>query len=162
TFFEIPMMAATHKGTNSISNTSLRVSSDASLQYWQKRFQEYGVTHGEITERAGHQILAIEDPEEQRLTIVSDGKNQGVKTGIEEQSDMRVFETGEGGNGTEIHLAERSDLPAERPGRGSVHHVALRVDNEEEMHQWIEKVNAEKLPNSGFIDRYYFRSFYFR
>lgn len=211
TFFEIPMMAATHKGTNSISNTSLRVSSDASLQYWQKRFQEYGVTHGEITERAGHKILAFEDPEEQRLTLVSDEKNQGVKPGIawdkspipkehgiiglgpirltvrtvkdtvriltdvlsfrqtrsypseiEEQSDILVFETGEGGNGTEIHLAERSDLPAERPGRGSVHHVALRVDNEEEMHQWIEKVNAEKLPNSGFIDRYYFRSFYFR
>src|SRR5699024_2836249 len=70
--------------------------------------------------------------------------------------------TGEGGNGSEIHLEERNDLPVERPGRGSVHHVALRVDNEEEMHQWIEKVKAEKLPNSGFIDRYYFRSFYFR
>src|SRR5699024_12774304 len=53
---------------------------------------------------------------------------------IEEQSDILVFETGEGGTGTEIHLAERSDLPAERPGRGSVHNVALRVDNEEEMH----------------------------
>src|SRR5699024_11388119 len=24
------------------------------------------------------------------------------------------------------------------------------------------KVKAEKLPNSGFIDRFYFRSFYFR
>src|SRR5699024_12253370 len=73
-----------------------------------------------------------------------------------------VFETGEGGNGSEIHLEERNDLPVERTGRGSVHHVALRVDNEEEMHQWIEKVKAEKLPNSGFIDRYYFRTFYFR
>src|SRR5699024_1870473 len=80
---------------------------------------------------------------------------------IEGQSDILVFETGEGGNGSEIHLEERNDLPVERPGRGSVHHVALRVDNEEEMHQWIEKVKAEKLPNSGFIDRYYFRSFYF-
>src|SRR5699024_7089206 len=71
-------------------------------------------------------------------------------------------ETGEGGNGSEIHLEERNDLPVERPGRGSVHHVALSVDNEEEMHQWIEKVKAEKLTNSGFIDSYYFRYFYFR
>src|SRR5699024_10464076 len=78
------------------------------------------------------------------------------------QSDILVFETGEGGNGAEIHLEERNDLPGERPGRGSVHHVALRIDNEEEMHQWIETVKAEKLPDSGCIDRVYFRSFYFR
>src|SRR5699024_4634707 len=168
-------------------------------------------THGENTERAGHKILAYEDTEEQRLTLVSDEKNQGVKPGIAWDkspirkehgilelrpirltvrtardtartltdvigsiqnrrdpseigglSDILVFETGEGGNGSEIHLEERNDLPVDRPGRGSVHHVALRVDNEEEMHQWIEKVKAEKLPNSGFIDRFYFRSFYFR
>src|SRR5699024_10011379 len=82
TFFEIPMMAAPHKGTISIPNSSLSVSSDASSQYWQKRFQENGVTHGAIAGRAGHKILALEDPEEQRLTLVSDEKNQGVTPGI--------------------------------------------------------------------------------
>lgn len=211
TFFEIPMMASTHKGTNSISNTSLRVSSDASLNYWQSRFQKYGVTHGEVTERAGHKILSFEDPEGQRLTLVSDERNKGVKPGIawdkspvpkehgitglgpirltvrtaaatagilteilgykqtrsyaseaEDQPDILVFETGEGGNGSEIHLEERRDLPVERAGRGSVHHVAFRVDNEEEMLLWVKKIKAARLPNSGFIDRYYFRSLYFR
>src|SRR5699024_8412918 len=77
TFFGIPMLAKTHKGTNSISDTSLRVPTDEALQYWQKRFLQYDVKHGEITERAGHQILRFEDPEGQRLTLISDEKDNG-------------------------------------------------------------------------------------
>src|SRR5699024_6773382 len=107
-------------------------------------------------------VRTVKDTVRILTDVLSFRQTRSYPSEIEEQSDILVFEMGEGGNGTEIHLAERSDLPAERPGRGSVHHVALRVDNEEEMHQWIEKVNAKKLPNSGFIDRYYFRSFYFR
>ncbi|MBE1554448.1 ring-cleaving dioxygenase [Sporosarcina limicola] len=211
TFFEMPMAAATHRGTNSISGTSLRVANDKALGYWKNRFEEFKVQHSDITERAGHQVLSFEDPEGQRLALVSDEKNKGVKGGkpwdkspvpteygilglgpikltvryaaptagvltdvlsykqtrqytsdVADQPDILVFETGEGGNGSEIHLEERSDLPIERPGKGSVHHVAFRVDNEEEMRKWIEKVTAAGLSNSGFIDRYYFRSLYFR
>lgn len=78
------------------------------------------------------------------------------------QSDILVFATGDGGNGAEIHLEERKDLQRERQGRGGVHHVAFRVDNEEELKQWIEKIDAEEFTNSGFVDRFYFRSLYFR
>lgn len=78
------------------------------------------------------------------------------------QPDVIVFETGEGGSGSEVHLEERSDLPQERLGRGGVHHVAFRVDNEEELKQWVERISAVQLPNSGFVDRFYFRSLYFR
>src|SRR5699024_5074042 len=78
-----------------------------------------------------------------------------------DQPDILVFETGEGGNGSEIHLEERSDLPVERPGRVSVHHVAFRVDNEEEMHRWLKHVRAARLRNLGCVDRYYCRALYF-
>ena len=78
------------------------------------------------------------------------------------QPDVIIFETGEGGTGTEIHLEERNDLAEERLGRGGVHHVAFRVDNEEELKQWIERIRTVQLPNSGFVDRFYFRSLYFR
>lgn len=81
---------------------------------------------------------------------------------VEVQPDILVFETDEGGNGSEIHLEERSDLQVERSGRGSVHHVAFRVDNEEELRKWIQKIDVAGFPNSGFVDRYYFRSLYFR
>ncbi|MNI82636.1 putative ring-cleaving dioxygenase MhqA [compost metagenome] len=61
-----------------------------------------------------------------------------------------------------MHLEERTDLPQERLGRGGVHHVAFRVDNEEELKLWVERIRTAQLPNSGFVDRFYFRSLYFR
>ncbi len=52
--------------------------------------------------------------------------------------------------------------PSEKPGRGSIHHLALRVNNVEELHEWEEKVQNRGLHSSGVIDRYYFQSLYFR
>lgn len=211
TFFEIPMAGQTREGVNSISATSLRVPSDAALQYWIKRFDEYEVPHGEITNRGGRATLSFTDFENQRLILVSDENNTGVPGGkpwdqspvpaeygivglgpvhltvqdasltaavltellgfrqkgtypafVTGQPDVLVFESGEGGSGSEVHVEERNDLPIERPGRGSVHHVAFRVDNEEELKQWVERVRNFSFPNSGFVDRFYFRSLYFR
>ena len=81
---------------------------------------------------------------------------------VEGQLDIIVYETGEGGTGAEVHVEERNDLPHERLGRGGVHHVAFRVEDEEELRAWINRINSVKLPNSGFVDRFYFRSLYFR
>lgn len=78
------------------------------------------------------------------------------------QPDIVVFETGEGGTGAEVHVEERTDLPRERLGRGGVHHVAFRVEDEEELKAWIQQIGAVGFPNSGYVDRYYFRSLYFR
>ncbi|MBS4224021.1 ring-cleaving dioxygenase [Lederbergia citrea] len=78
------------------------------------------------------------------------------------QPDIVVYETGEGGSGAEIHLEERNDLPPERLGRGGVHHVAFRVENDEELRNWIDHIRNARFPNSGFVDRFYFRSLYFR
>ncbi|SER29379.1 glyoxalase family protein [Gracilibacillus ureilyticus] len=76
--------------------------------------------------------------------------------------DIQVYATGEGGTGAELHVEVRSDLPKERPGRGSVHHVALRVEDEVELNEWKKRISRERLPNSGVVDRYYFQSLYFR
>lgn len=76
--------------------------------------------------------------------------------------DVHVHETGEGGTGAELHIVERADLPPERPGRGSVHHVAFRVETEEELYKWAARLKELRIPNSGFVERYYFKSVYFR
>ncbi|WP_026689640.1 ring-cleaving dioxygenase [Alteribacter aurantiacus] len=88
--------------------------------------------------------------------------DRSYPSSVDGQPDVIVFETGEGGNGAEIHLEERNDLPPERMGRGGVHHVAFRVEDDNELHQWVEKINRLQIPNSGFVDRFYFRSLYFR
>jgi glyoxalase family protein len=43
-----------------------------------------------------------------------------------------------------------------------VHHVALRTPSEEEYHAWTEQLGSLGVPHSGEIDRYWFRSLYFR
>jgi glyoxalase family protein len=57
---------------------------------------------------------------------------------------------------------EEEQMGRERPGRGSVNHVAFRVEDVEELNKWVELLNKNHLPNSGFVERYYFRSLYFR
>ena len=81
---------------------------------------------------------------------------------VEGQPEIIVYTTGEGGPGGEIHLEERSDLPPERPGRGSVHHVAFRVKTYGEYHQWNDYLRAAGFQTSGEVDRHYFKAIYFR
>ncbi len=83
-------------------------------------------------------------------------------SGMDGTTEVRVFETGEGGTGAEVHLVEVTDQPRERSGSGSVHHVAFRVENEEELYKWVDWLNQLGIPNSGFVERYYFKSLYFR
>lgn len=81
---------------------------------------------------------------------------------VENQPDIEVLATGIGGSGAEVHVESRPDLPRERPGRGSVHHVAFRVPNEEEFNKWAEKIESLGFINSGKVERYYFKALYFR
>jgi glyoxalase family protein len=73
-----------------------------------------------------------------------------------------VFETGAGGVGAEVHVEERSDVPRERLGRGGVHHVAFRVPDDQEYAAWLERLASAGVRTSGPVDRFYFRSIYFR
>lgn len=81
---------------------------------------------------------------------------------VPNQPDIIMLESGEGGAGTEIHIEERHDLPKERLGRGGVHHVAFRVEDEEEITAWAKRLNEAGFTNSGLVNRYYFQSVYFR
>lgn len=73
-----------------------------------------------------------------------------------------VFETGQGGPGTEVRVEERPDLPPAQLGRGGVHHVAFRAPNDTEHRAWRDRVRAAGIGITDVIDRYYFKSLYFR
>jgi glyoxalase family protein len=75
---------------------------------------------------------------------------------------VHVYEMGPGGPAAELHVAVQPNLPPARQGAGGVHHVAFRTPTYEEHAEWVERLAALRIPNSGLVDRYYFRSLYFR
>jgi glyoxalase family protein len=75
---------------------------------------------------------------------------------------VHVFAMGEGGLAAELHVIESRDEPMARQGAGGVHHVAFRTPDEAQYHGWTQRLNELGIRNSGEIDRFYFRSLYFR
>jgi glyoxalase family protein len=80
----------------------------------------------------------------------------------EQQSTVYIFEVGPGGPGAEVHLDVRPGERNGRPAIGGVHHVAFRTPNAEEHVQWREAIAREVSQITPVIDRFYFRSIYFR
>jgi glyoxalase family protein len=76
-------------------------------------------------------------------------------------SAVHVFEMGRGGPHAELHVAVQPDLPVARQGAGGVHHVAFRTPDHE-YDAWARRLGDLGIPNSGPVDRFYFRSLYFR
>ena len=75
---------------------------------------------------------------------------------------VHVYEMGDGGPAAELHVAVEPDLPSARQGAGAVHHVAFRTPDEREYKAWQERLIASGIRTSGPVDRFYFKSLYFR
>ena len=80
----------------------------------------------------------------------------------EERGGVVTYETGPGGPGARVRVLAQRDLPYARTGIGGVHHVAFRAANAEQHQEWQERIAAAGLGVTPVIDRYYFRSIYFR
>jgi glyoxalase family protein len=74
---------------------------------------------------------------------------------------VHVFSMGEGGIAAELHVLEQKG-PIARQGAGAVHHVAFRTPDNDQYEAWAHRLNELGVPNSGEVDRFYFRSLYFR
>lgn len=200
-FFEIPMVGRTQRGTNAITQIGLLVPSRESLDYWRERFVRFGVKHGEITDYANRPALYFEDAEGLRMVLqVSNEKVAHWETW--ENSDVPAEHQIQGMGTTEMTVAnldglaatltdmfgystfsriedeaifqsvagevfgeilvKQQDGPNERPGKGSIHHLAIRVKDEVELAYWEQQVRARGFQTAGIIDRYYFKSLYFR
>lgn len=59
-------------------------------------------------------------------------------------------------------LIKQKEGPSEKPGRGSIHHLAIRVKNDDELRYWEKVVKERGFHSSGIVDRFYFKSLYFR
>jgi glyoxalase family protein len=100
---------------------------------------------------------------EQVLTGVMNMRRVRDYAAPDADARIQVFAMGEGGGpAAELHVIESKDLPMARQGAGGVHHVAFRTPDEAQYHAWTQRLNEFAIPNSGEIDRFYFRSLYFR
>jgi len=202
TFFEIPLVGKTYRGTNAITRIGLLVPSEDSLHYWKERFETFDVKHSEITTYANRPALQFEDAEGLRLVLlVSNGEKvehwetweksevpaehqiQGMGsvemtvrrldkmastltemfgyTEVSRSEEEAIFQSIKGEAFGEI-VVKYLDGPTEKPGRGSIHHLAMRVKNDAELAYWEEQVIQRGFQSSGIIDRFYFKSLYFR
>ncbi|EEK73727.1 MULTISPECIES: ring-cleaving dioxygenase [Bacillus] len=202
-FFEMPNVGRTIRGTNAITQIGLLVPSIESLTFWKRRFESLQVAHGEITTYAGRDALHFEDPDGLRLVLLNnkDGEVPEYWTAWDESSveqnhrilgmgtvemtvrslnelsktltglfsykeisrsdDEGIYQSIAGQSFGEI-LVKQQDGESERPGKGSIHHLAIRVKNDEELSYWNEAVKDKGFQSTGIIDRFYFKSLYFR
>lgn len=207
TFFDWPNVPRHRPGVGDVSAVAFVVPDRAALQWWEKRFDAEGVTHGRIEERGERTVLPFTDQEGQRLELVA-GLKPGTtpweegpvpvevairglgpatlvvesfapttglltdllgfrKSGEYQWPDnpsrrVLVFDTGEGGPGAEIHVEERPEMIGAEVGIGGVHHVAFRTPDDQEHAAWQRKLAQAGIAVTPVIDRYYFRSIYFR
>ncbi len=109
----------------------------------------------------GPPMLCVRDLTAARMAIEGVLGFAEVGTFEENGHEMHVFSTGGGGAAAELHVVERPDMPPARQGAGAVHHVAFRttlVDYE----AWTARLKNLRVPSSGPVDRFWFRSLYFR
>ncbi|MBE7147581.1 ring-cleaving dioxygenase [Bacillus mycoides] len=202
-FFEMPNVGRTIRGTNAITQIGLLVPSIESLTFWKRRFESFQVAHGEITTYAGRDALHFEDPDGLRLVLLNNkdeevpeywtawdessveqnhrilgmgtvemtvrslNKLSKTLTGlfsykeVSRSDDEGIYQSIAGQSFGEI-LVKQQDGESERPGKGSIHHLAIRVKNDEELSFWNEAVKDKGFQSTGIIDRFYFKSLYFR
>jgi glyoxalase family protein len=78
------------------------------------------------------------------------------------QRDVHVYQMGGDGAQAELHVLVEPGAQRATPGAGGVHHVAFRTPTFEEYDAWAERLTQLGVRSSGPVDRYYFRSLYFR
>lgn len=78
------------------------------------------------------------------------------------EGSVHVYQMGDGGASAELHVAVQPGLPYARQGAGAVHHVAFRTPDKAGLRAWAERTAQFRVPSSGEVERYYFRSLYFR
>ena len=78
-------------------------------------------------------------------------------------AEVQVYGMDGGGEtAKELHVRVEPGLPPAGQGAGGVHHLALRTPDDESYRGWVDRLRALRVPSSGPVDRFYFRSLYFR
>ncbi len=110
-------------------------------------------------------VLSVSNTERLSSLLV-DGMNfqQSTQTlWIDGETPVTIFRTHQGGGpGSEIWLLEEPDASQAKLGAGGVHHVAFRVADVQTQEKWRSQLTTSGLHVTRIIDRFWFKSIYFR
>jgi glyoxalase family protein len=188
TFFEYPAVAPGRAGAGMVHRIVWRVAAEDSLAFWAERRGANGIE----AERQGaglvfsdpegleHELLVVEVPDE---PLVADHPEVPAELALQGFHAVRAFSAAPEASSDLLEALEFERIdgaweargekrggrylfdepPAERglQGAGSVHHVAWASLPEEHM-EWRQKAISAGAQPTPEIDRFYFRSIYFR
>ncbi len=75
--------------------------------------------------------------------------------------DTHVYQMEGVGPVAELHVSVEPGLPPAQQGAGGVHHVAFNIPSAD-YDAWAQRLKDMRVPNSGPVDRFWFKSLYFR
>lgn len=190
TFFEYPNAHQGRAGAGMVHTVAWRVASEEALDFWAERLGAEGVeverTDGRLRfadpEGLRHELNAVETDDEPLVALHPDIPAavalrgfDGVRAYTDDRERSRLFLEQtlafepRGETAWEVRGDRRGgfyaydEAPAERGigGAGTVHHVAWSstMDDHEAWQQRVGRAGARPTP---VIDRFYFRSIYFR
>jgi glyoxalase family protein len=188
TFFEYPGVASGRPGAGMVHRIVWRVASEDSLAFWADRLAADGIE----SERDGaglvfadpegldHELLVVEVPD---APLVADHPDVPAELALQGFHAVRAYSNAPGASSALLEALEFErdgdaweargerrggrylfdEPPAERglQGAGSVHHVAWASLPEEHLEWRLKAISAGAQPTPE-IDRFYFKSIYFR
>jgi glyoxalase family protein len=192
TFFEYPGAAPGRPGAGMVHRIVWRVASPEAIDFWAARLGDEGVAtertdgglrfadpeglaHELVVDTSDDPPLVAEHPEVPAAMALLGFEGVRAYSARPEDSavvleklmgaqpregDAHAWELRGDGRGGWIAW---DDAPA-APGRqsaGTVHHIAWGTQDAD-LPRWIERVSDARIPNSGYVDRHYFHSLYFR
>jgi glyoxalase family protein len=80
----------------------------------------------------------------------------------DKEGSFSLFEMAPRGNGASVVIDYQRLMGQAIQGYGTVHHVAFRIKDRDELDEWRVHLLQQQISNSGFVDRYYFQSLYAR
>jgi glyoxalase family protein len=191
TFFDWPTIGASTPGAGTIALTSFRVAG-SSLDFWNERLEAAGAAPERdersilFSDLEGQRLELVDDsglpssavswekkvPAEHAIRGIlgvdlESARPEGTKRILTEilgfeATGEGVFETTGPTSHGRVRLVSSTGGGFGRVGAGGVHHVAFRVRDDDELLELKERVEGLGLKTSGYVDRFYFHSLYFR
>ncbi|GGI43158.1 VOC family protein [Mammaliicoccus stepanovicii] len=110
-----------------------------------------------------HQIMGM-GPIEFKINDITSMKNfleNDLNFKLVDSESELVYTIDQEGLYSDIILKEEEGQK-ERPGKGSIHHLALAVKDEAELNKVKELLDNKEVLHSGIVDRDFFKSLYYR